>query len=632
VADMLNVALSGLRAFQTALDTTSHNIANVSTPGYSRQRVDLVTQTPQGISGLTTGSGVNVTGINRNADDLLSAQMRRASSGYSRLDAYASRAGELNNLFADSQTGLSAALQKFTNALQSVANTPSSTSSRQVLLSEANGLVNRLQTYESRLDDIDTGINEQLRAEASAINTIAQNIAELNAQIARSTGNGTSPPNDLLDARDAQLADLATRVDVSVVRQDDGAVNVFIGKGQPLVLGNLPSKMITLQDGFQPDRLTLAFQTTQGPMDVSGSLSGGTVGGLLNFRREMLDPARNELGRMAVALTQVTNAQHRAGQDLYGDLGGDFFSVGGVQSLGANTNTGSATLNATRTNTGQLTTDDYIVRFDSGAWRVQRAATGEAVPFTVGGGGELQFDGLSIAVSGTAQSGDRFLVKPAGNAIDGLTLLVTDPARIAAAAPVRTGTTSGNGGSGVISAGEVLDPTNADLRDPVTIRFTGAATWEAVDAGNTVIATGAYTAGGNIDVNGWRVQVSGAPATGDSFTVASNVGGVGDNRNALKLAAVLTQGVLSNGTESLDAAASRVVSSVGVSTNGANASLDAQKIIYEDSKGAIDSLSGVNLDEEAANLLRYQQAYQAAAQAIRVAQTIFDTIIASVSR
>jgi flagellar hook-associated protein 1 FlgK len=223
-------------------------------------------------------------------------------------------------------------------------------------------------------------------------------------------------------------------------------------------------------------------------------------------------------------------------------------------------------------------------------------------------------------------------VKPAGNAIDGLKLLVTDPARIAAAAPIRTGTTATNSGSGVISAGEVLDPANADLRDPVTIRFTGAATWEAVDAGNTVIATGAYTAGGNIDVNGWRVQVSGAPATGDSFTVASNVGGVGDNRNALKLAAVLTQGVLSNGTESLDAAASRLVSSVGVSTNGANASLDAQKIIYEDSKGAIDSLSGVNLDEEAANLLRYQQAYQAAAQAIRVAQTIFDTIIASVSR
>jgi flagellar hook-associated protein 1 FlgK len=346
----------------------------------------------------------------------------------------------------------------------------------------------------------------------------------------------------------------------------------------------------------------------------------------------MLDPARNELGRMAVALTQVTNLQHRAGQDLYGDLGADFFAVGGVQARGSNTNVGSATLSATRTNTGQLTTDDYIVRFDSGTWRVQRAATGETVPFTVGGGGELQFEGLSIAVTGTAQSGDRFLVRPTAEAVGGLRMLVADPSRIAAAAPIRTGTTAANTGSGVISAGEVLNPANADLRDPMTIRFTGPGTWEAVDAGNTVIAAGAYTAGGNIDVNGWRVQVSGAPATGDSFTVASNIGGVGDNRNALKLAAVLTQGVLNNGTESLDATASRMVSAVGVSTNGANASLDAQKIIYEDSKGAIDSLSGVNLDEEAANLLRYQQAYQAAAQAIRVAQTIFDTLIASVGR
>jgi flagellar hook-associated protein 1 FlgK len=303
-----------------------------------------------------------------------------------------------------------------------------------------------------------------------------------------------------------------------------------------------------------------------------------------------------------------------------------------VEALGSRSNLGAATLNATRTGTGQLTTDDYVLRYDSGNWRVQRAGSGEAVSYTVGGGGELQFEGLSIAVSGVPQSGDRFLVRPAGSAVDGLKLLVSDPSRVAAAAPIRTAATSGNSGSGVVSAGEVLDPANAALRDPVTIRFTGPGTWQAVDAGNVVIGGGAYAPGGNIDINGWRVQVSGTPATGDSFTVSSNVGGTGDNRNALKLASVLTQGVLSNGTESLDAAASRLVSSVGVSTNGANASLDAQKIIYDDSKSAVDSLSGVNLDEEAANLLRYQQAYQAAAQAIRVAQTIFDTIISAVQR
>jgi flagellar hook-associated protein 1 FlgK len=628
---MLNVALSGLRAFQRQLDTTSHNIANVATDGYSRQRVDLATQAPQGVAGVQTGSGVLVTGIGRSADDLLASQMRRASSSHSRLEAYADKAGALDNLFADSKTGLSAALQKFTNALQGVANTPSSVSARQVLLSEADGLVTRLQTYDARLDDLDTEINEQLRAESVSINTIAQNSARLNQQISQVASAGAGAPNDLLDARDQQLAELSKRIDTTIVAQDDGAVNVFIGKGQPLVLGSLPSEVVTQPDPFQPNRLTIAFKTPTGTMDVSSSLSGGSVGGLLDFRREMLDPARNELGRMAVALTEVTNAQHQAGIDLYGDLGGDLFNVGGVEVLSARTNTSGTTLSATRTSAGALTASDYIVRFDGSSWKAQRADTGVQVPVTVGGGGQLQFEGVEVTVTGTPAAGERFLVRPTGNAIDGLKLAISDPSKIAAAAPIRTSTAAGNTGTGTISAGEVTDATNAALRNTVTINIT-ATGWEARDTSNALLGSGSYVPGGTIQVNGWSVQLSGAPAVGDSFTVTSNAGGVGDNRNALKLAAVLGQGVLSGGTESLDAAAGRLVSTVGVSTNGVNASLEAQQIIYDDSVAAVDSLSGVNLDEEAANLLRYQQAYQAAAQMIRVTQTIFDTIIGAVSR
>jgi flagellar hook-associated protein 1 FlgK len=209
---------------------------------------------------------------------------------------------------------------------------------------------------------------------------------------------------------------------------------------------------------------------------------------------------------------------------------------------------------------------------------------------------------------------------------------IRDPSRIAAAAPIRTAGATGNSGSVMISAGEVLDAANPALRDPVTIQFTGPGAWEALDAGNTVIASGAYTPGADIDINGWRVQVSGPAEAGDSFTVGPNTAGVGDNRNALKLSAVLSQGLLAGGTESLDAAAGRIVSNIGVTTNGAMASLDANRIIYEDSVAAADSVAGVNLDEEAANLLRYQQAYQAMAQTIRVAQSIFDSIIASVGR
>ncbi len=632
MTDMLNVALSGLRAFQTALDTTSHNIANSSTVGYSRQRVDLATQTPQGVNGLTTGSGVLVTGVSRSADALLAAQMRSASSSYSRLDAYADKAGTLNNLFANSDTGLSAALQDFTNALQGVANTPASTSDRQVLLSQAGSLVTRLQTYGTQLDNLDDQVNQELQTQATSINTIAKNLASLNQQIARATGIGSSAPNDLLDARDAALADLSSRVDTQVVTNDDGTVNVMIGKGQALVLGSVASTIVTQPDKYQPDRTSLAVQTPNGPIDITAQLSGGTVGGLIDFRREMLDPARNELGRMAVALTDATNAQHHAGQDLNGDMGGDLFAVGSTQVFAARTNTSAATLTATRTSTAQLTADDYVVRYDSGAWRVSRSDTGEQVQFTVGAGGALNFEGLSVAVNGTPKTGDSFLVKPTGNAVDGLKVLISDTSKIAAAAPIRTATTSGNTGSGTISVGEVLDSGNAALRSTVTIKFTDANNWQAVDAGNNVVASGAYTADGNIDVNGWRVQVGGAPAAGDSFTISSNIGGVGDNRNALQLADVLNKGILSNGTESLDAAATRVVGAVGVQTASANSSLDAQKVIYDDSKTAVDSVSGVNLDEEAADMLRYQQAYQASAQMIQVTQTLFETLINAVNR
>ncbi len=288
--------------------------------------MDLSTQTPQGAGGITTGSGVRIDGVERNASELLRRRCGRSSSTYSRLDAYTDKAGALNNLFADSKTGLSAALQKFTNALQGVANTPSSVSARQVLLSEADGLVTRLQTYEARLDDIDTEINEQLRAEAVSINSIAQNIARLNQEIARSTSVGGAPPNDLLDARDQQLADLASRIDTSVVeagRRLDQRVHrqgPAAGAGLPALRGGGAAGHVPAE----PHHAGLQDRQRCG-QHREPSLSGGSVGGLLDFRREMLDPSRNELGRMAVALTEVTNAQHHAGQDLYGDLGGDFF-------------------------------------------------------------------------------------------------------------------------------------------------------------------------------------------------------------------------------------------------------------------------------------------------------------------
>ena len=208
-----------------------------------------------------------------------------------------------------------------------------------------------------------------------------------------------------------------------------------------------------------------------------------------------------------------------------------------------------------------------------------------------------------------------------------MSVLFTDPGRVAAAAPIRTGAALSNAGSGSISAGEVLDAGNPALRSSVSIAFIDATHYSVNGAGSFV-----YTAGDNIDVNGWRVSINGAPAAGDTFTVADNAGGVGDNRNMLAMMQALSGGILAGGTESIDGAVSRFVSGIGVATNQAQVGADAQQVILQDTKAAMDSVGGVNLDEEAANMLRYQQAYQAAAQVIRITQDMFDSLLRATQR
>jgi flagellar hook-associated protein 1 FlgK len=629
MADMLSTGVSGLRAFQRALDTTSHNIANASTPGYSRQRVELATRVPETFGGGFLGSGVDVNSITRYYDQLLASQSRTASSSLSRLSAYADKAQSLSNLFADSSTGLNASLQKFLNSVQGVANSPTSTAARQVMLSEADGLKQRLQTYNSRLNELDTEINARLSGETAAISSAAQAIASLNQQIVSAQNSTGQPANDLLDERDRLIGELSQHITVDVVPQDDGALNVFVGNGQSLVLGGVAAKLVTQRDPYDGTRLNISYQTPGSTADVTSALSGGTLGGLLDFRRELLDPTRNQLGQIAVGLASVVNAQHHEGMDLNGNLGTDLFGLGAVTVARNVANTGTGTVNVTRVEAGAMTTQDYLLEYSGSAWSLRRTDTGAVVTMTGTGTALDPFraDGLAIVVGGTTAAGDRYLVKPTAGAVAGMNVLITDPARVAAASPIRSAAATPNLGNATITAGEVLDAANPALRNTVTLQFIDATHYSVNGAGSFT-----YTSGANIDINGWRVQLNGTPAAGDSFTVANNAGGVGDNRNALALASVLGQGVLAGGTQSLNGAVTSFVGAIGVAANQSASSRDAQQIIYDDSIAAVDSVSGVNLDEEAANLLRFQQAYQAAAQLIRVTQTLFETLLDATRR
>lgn len=631
MSNFLSTSISGLLAFQRAIDATSHNIANVGTDGYTRQRVELVTRPGQPFANGWVGQGVNVATTRRLYDDMVADQVRVASSTFSQLDTYSTLMNRVNNLFASSTTGLTPSLQKFANALQDVANNPTNSSARQVLISEANGLADRLASYDSQLAGISKQIETQISGEVSEITTLTQGIARLNDEIAAAYARTNQPPNDLLDQRDTLLDNLSTHLDISTVKQPDGQINVFTGSGQPLVVGKDASTFVTTTDPFDVTRHGVALRGPGGALvDITSGISGGSLGGALAFRSEVLDSTRNALGRISIALTDTINAQHRSGIDLSGTLGTDLFAVGGVETLGASSNTGTGLPTVVRTDTSKLTTDDYILQNTSSGWVLRNAATGAPVPMSGSGTALDPFvaDGLSIEVNPGSQTGDRYMIRPTRAAATGLDVLISDPSRIAAAAPFRTSATATNTGTGTISAGTVVDASNANLRATSTITFVDASTYTI----SGVTGTFNYTAGQPITVNGAEFTISGAPAAGDTFTLRDNAGGTGDNRNALALSEALSRPVIENGTTSLNEATSRLVGQVGSITRQAQASRDAQEIVQKEAVDTRDSISGVNLDEEAANLIKYQQAYQAAAQMIRVASSLFDTLLAATSR
>jgi flagellar hook-associated protein 1 FlgK len=345
---------------------------------------------------------------------------------------------------------------------------------------------------------------------------------------------------------------------------------------------------------------------------------------MLQFRSEMLDPAQNALGRVATGLAMTFNDQHREGMDLNNALGGDFFSYADAVVTARGTSAG--TVSATITDANALTTSDYVVSYDGANWTVTRLSDNSAV--ASGAGPTFSVDGIDITVGGTPAAGDSFLVQPTAAGASGLSVAIADAREIAAAAPIRASRALANTGNASISAGSVLDATDANLLNTVTIDFVSSSQYQINGAGPLI----AYTSGADIDVNGWRVQITGTPQAGDTFTVESNAGGSADNRNALLLSGMQKQLTLANGTASYQDAYGQIVADVGSRTRAAEINRDAQSAILDQAVAARESVAGVNLDEEAANIVRFQQAYQAAAQIIAVSDTLFQTLLGAVRR
>lgn len=629
MADIMNIGLSALLSQQRALTTTSNNIANASTPGYSRQRVELDERATQRMGSDFVGTGVDVAMTRRLSDDILADQLRTAAGGFGRADAFVALAESLDNVLADSNTGLTATMQAFANALQDVANDPSSTSSRQAMLSEARNLVSRFDAMDQRMSELSNEVRTRMGAAADEITSLGASLADVNSQlVAAGTASGRPAPPDLLDQRDRLLERLSSLVQVDTAQQRDGTTSVFIGTGQVLVLGGDSARLAVTPGNADPEQLQVVLRGVGPDVNVTQFITGGELGGTLDFNREMLAPARSELGRIAVGLVNTVNTVHRSGMDAEGQLGGDFFSIGGPQAFSNGANTGSGSVTVTIANVADLEPANYRLSFDGTNYTLLRADSGAVVPMTGAGtvGSPFVAEGLSIVVAGTPAPSDQFFLKPFEHVGGSLQLLVTRAADVAAAAPTRTSGALVNTGTGTISAGSVIDPTNPNLLNVATIQFINATTYSVNGAGSF-----AYTPGADIDINGTRVQIAGAPAAGDQFVIQSNVGGTGDNRNVQTMIDRLGQSVF-DGEVSLQDATASLITNVGSRTSEITSQRDVQQSVFEQDRERLESVRGVNLDEEAANMLRFEQLYQAAAQMMSVAGNLFNTILQALGR
>jgi flagellar hook-associated protein 1 FlgK len=626
--NVFNIGLSGLNAAQAHLATAGHNIANAATPGFHRQRVELQNNVPHATGDGFFGTGVDVSTVRRVYSEFLDNQVSIAVGRQAYLDTYRNEISQIDNLLADANSGLTPALSEFFNSVQELGADPESTVTRQGMLSGAATLVSRFRALDARLSKMYESANGQIGNLVTSINGLATEIAKLNQGIITAEGaGGGHAANDLRDKRDAVIGELNKLTGATTIEQSDGAINVMIGTGQNLVVGNHALSLAASVSREDSRRLEIGYTSASGTSIITSSLTGGELGAVLAFQRDALAPTLNNLGRIATALAFDFNQQHRLGQDLNGAAGTDFFNVPAPALTARTGNTGSGVLSATLVDASALTTSDYRITYNAGNYTVTRLSDSSA---TVYASLPQTLDGVRIALgSGTPANGDSFQLQPTRTGGRDIGVRLVDGAQIAAAAPIRSAAGTGNTGGAAITAGVVNGPppTNANLLQPVTVTFTATGTYDVSGTGTGNPTGLAYTSGGSITYNGWTVSISGAPRAGDTFIITPNSGGVSDNRNASLLAGLQSTKSIGGGAATYQGAYSQSVAAIGAKTREVQVAAAAQETLVNQTQSAQQSLSGVNLDEEAANLIRYQQMYQACGKMIEIASKLFDTLL-----
>lgn len=734
MANILSTTNSALVAAQQGLATTAHNIANARTEGYHRQVVLQSAVSGQNEGGGFIGKGTEVVSVRRVYNEYLGTQLRTVQTSQGQLDSHYTQASRINNMLADPNSGLSPVLQDFFQSVQNLAANPDARGS---MLASSQSLASRFQSMDGQLRELRVSVNSEISTTISAINSYAEQIANLNEAISKAQSGSGQMPNDLLDQRDHLVAELSKLTKVTVSK-DGSNYGVFIGNGQPMVVGSTVSKLDATASPTDLSEVAVGLVTSKGTVRLSeDSLQGGKLGGLFEFRSTTLTNTQNQLGRIAVGLAATFNDQHKLGKDRTGAMGGDFFNMAKPLSVRSNLNSGTAMVDASITDVSALKASDYKISFDGSNYSITRlsdntqVSTATAAQLAAG----VTVDGVQMTIgAGSQVAGDQYVVKPTINAASGFKVLVTDVNNIAAASPISTSTPLTNSGSGTISAGKILSTSGvATITPGFPLTYNDAATIPVVgvsananNAGDAVlnatvsnsgVLTGsgykvvydssvpdyaitrlsdsvvahapilpttvdgikitqafgtpqdgdnfvvsppsaktltgfpagipvtvtdingntyayaagqpvAYMPGATITVGGASFSINGALKTNDQFLIGPNQTTSGDNRNMVALGTLQTADTLANGTTTYQGALAQMVSMVGNKTHELQVGKDAQTNLVSQLEQAQDADSGVNLDEEGANLLRYQQAYVAAGKVMQAVKEMFDTLVA----
>ena len=640
MSGLLSVGKSAMFANYAALQTTGNNIANANTPGYSRQSVQLADASGQFTGSGFFGKGVSVVAVQRAYNELLTVQAGAANSIAAADSTRLAKLSQLEGVFTIGNNGIGAASGNLLNSFVDISSNPTDSSARQVALSSAQELASRFRHAGEQLASLQSGVMLDMRAAVTSVNSLAKQVGRLNEQISALKGTG-QPPNNLLDERDRIVSDIGKLTNVTTQPAEDGSLGVFIGAGQNLVLGNVVNSLRITADTFDPAKAQVALRDGSSDRLIPQSaLSGGAISGLLKFQNDDLSEATRLLGQMAAAISGAVNEQQSLGLDLGqpAGRGAPVFAVGDARVLPAWSNAGTARFAASVSSPAQVQASDYELQFDGANYSITRQPEGQVItgsPFTpalLAAG--VNVDGLTIQLSaGTAQSGDRFLVQPAANAAQNMQLVLTDPRGLAAASPF-----SGSAGvdnRGTASVASVL-ATSATSVPSLSANFvftsdTGNYNWTLDDGTAVTTGTGTWAAGSPITLGGFAMNLDGVPKSGDTLKVATTTSPAGNNGNALAFvklgdAALVGRSATQSGMNITDAYAS-ALASVGVRVQGGTTASKISTALAADAETARSNEVGVNLDEEAARLIQFQQAYQAAAKILQVAQTIFQTLL-----